>query len=206
MDKPEDYRPENMPPHHPLTLRECMGLVYERKQTRVPPRAYYIITQLVYFYQGLFSTFFHISLCDVTHQIYHYRHVPSDRYLKSASWCRECRGCPNWIYEHFHRPSKPCTEKCSARPVWRPPAVISHNGHDCRDHICNNPLWYHRRYIEEYPELPYSPFFETFDQFRISRQIAQNGVKPLISKLVMSLKRVSIDKEDIVSPLFPEDH
>lgn len=194
-----------MPPHFPLTLRECMGLMYEKKISNVPPRSYYIVIQLIYLYQGLYSTFFHISLCEVHHQIYHYRHPPSDQYFRNASWCRECRMCPNWVYEHHHRPSRPCTVKCSARPVYRPPAVIQHDGHECRNHICSNPLWYHRPHIEEYPGLPFSPFYETSDHFRISRQIARNGVKPLVQYLVQSLRKVNTE-EEIISPVFPENN
>lgn len=188
-----------MPPHHPLNLRETMGLAYERWNKRVPPMAFYLITQLVYFYQGFHSSFIHITLCESWHQIYQYRHKPSDQYFRAASWCRECTICPNWIYEHFHLPSKQCTVKCSARPVYRPPLIITHHAHECRDHICAIPLWYHRQNLEEYPPLPYSPFYATFDHFRISRQIAQNGVKPLIQSLAYLLQTSEIQGEEIIS-------
>lgn len=197
--QPEEFRPEEMPPHHPLTLREMSGLAYEKTNKRVPPKAFYLITQLIYFFQGLHSTFIHITLCETFHQMFHYRHKPSDQYLRAASWCRECVICPNWVYEHFHLPSKKCTVKCSARPVYRPPLVIKYNAHECREHICSIPLWYHRQNLPQYPELAYSPFYATFDHFRISRQIAQNGVKPLVHSLVYLLQTSDINKEEIIS-------
>ena len=199
-EKPEDFRPEEMPPKFRLTIREAMGLTYERTELSKPPRSYYLVTQLIYIVQGLYSSFYHITPCEVEHQLYHYRHPASDRFLKQASWCRECIICPNWVYEHFHRPSKPCTIKCSARPVYRPSLVITHQRHNCRDHICDIPLWFHRRYTQEYPaQLMYTPFHPTADHFRISREITKNGVKPLIFNLFQNTLISKIQKEEIIS-------
>lgn len=176
-----------------------MGLTYETTERRRPPKTFYLITQLIYFVQGLYSSFIHITPCETWHQLYHYRHQASNQFLRQASWCRECVTCPNWVYEHFHRPSKACTIKCSARPVYRPPLIITHNNHNCRDHICSIPLWFHRQYIPEYPQLMYTPFHETHDHFRISRQIAKNGVKPLIPMLFHSTCRIPMEREEVIS-------
>ena len=196
---PETIRPELLPPHLTNT-RESMALVYEDIETRIPPEIFYLITTIIYLVDGDRSEFIHAVPCDPGHQLYHYRHSPSNSYLRTASYCRECVICPTWTYEHFHRPSKACTIRCGARPVFRPFQSVRIPGHDCRDHICSIPLWYARKSLQEYPQLPYTPIHETYDSFRISQQIAKNGVKPLIIRLAHSLCKGNIQNEQIISP------
>lgn len=182
----ENFRPEDMPREFGLTVREQHGLLLETTRNRDPPcsfyqapwRSFYKVLQLIYVYQGIFSSYFHIELCDTAHQSCAYRHSPSDRFLRMTSMCCECFFCPMFIIEHYHRPSKPCTHKCDIRPVHRPRKLpITLRNHSCAAHIDNFPPYFVRRILLNYPAMPFSPFFSTEDDYRISANIMENGLK-----------------------------
>ena len=193
----QGLRPEHMPPNYPLTLREQMGLLIETSRARTP-HSYYRVFQLIYFFQGVFSCFYHVELCDDEHQSYSYRHRESDNFLRMTSLCCECVFCPTWIFSHAHRPSGKCTTKCSARPVYRPiKLLVSANNHDCFNHIDQFPHYFVRRMLLQYPPMPFSPFFKTSDHHRISANIIENGTKYLKMQM-KSLERPSnIDCEEL---------
>lgn len=190
-------RPENLPRQYPLNLKEQFGLLMETRRAAVP-HSYYRIFQLIYFFQGVFSSYFHIELCKEDHQPYAYRHKPSDTFLRMTSFCCECVFCPLWVFEHTHRPSKKCNAKCSARPVYRPVKMpVLFNDHNCFDHIDIFPPYFVRRMLLQYPNMPFSPFFRTPDHHRISANIIKNGTKYLEEQMKEVLKPSNVEAENL---------
>lgn len=174
----ENFRPEDMPRHFGLTLREQYGLLLETSRNRTPPCSYYKVIRLIYIYQGILSCYSHWELCGTAHQACAYRHRPSDQFLRMASMCCECVFCPTFIIEHHHRPSKPCSQNCDIRPVYKPRnQTLTPRPHDCRTHIDHFPPYFVRRMLLNYPTMPFSPFFATSDDYRISASILENGLK-----------------------------
>lgn len=208
----EQVRPENIP-EKLRTQQEQAGLDYEATHTRTPPLAFYAITQIIYSYFGLHVDYFHFALCKAEHQLYHYRHRPSDSFLRMGSFCCECSKCPQRVIEHAHPPGYHCNIKCNSRLVYRPgKQLISICGHNCWTHVEPFPTFFSRPLIPIYPtNMPFSPYFKTKEAFRHSANLAKRTARPAEKMVKMAEERIkliqrfspTIDPEDFIN-LFAE--
>lgn len=198
----EQIRPENIPPQK-RTLQEQAGLNYEEIHRRTPPVAFYVITQIIYSYFGVQADYFHFSLC-TEHQLYQYRHQPSDQFLRTSSFCYDCHACPHKIIEHAHPPGNPCNIKCDNRVVFRPgKELIRICGHNCLSHIEPFPTFFSRQLIPEYPKnMPFSPFFQRREEFRHSTKLAKKTSQPAekVVKQAEERKRLIIRFQPCIEP------